>query len=134
MNRIRNLYEKAQENNVFAGIVIVNLFSIVFFLINPIPILLPGDLPLLLSLILGQLFALKNRKKGQKSFYVSSIVGLVGGLLSAFSLAIIMFIVSVEFSFARVLFLTLLVGMGLAVMISAIFGTFYWYKDKRKTS
>ncbi len=130
--KIRKLYEKAQEKSIFAGVIIIDLLAVIFFAINPVPIFIPGDLPLVLSLIMGLLFSMKNKKKERHPFYVSLIVGPVGAILASFSISLMMYIISSELLFNDILFITLLVGVGLSIMLSGLFGVYFWFKEERK--
>ena len=98
----------------------------------------PGDIQILFGAIVGVLFALKNRQMEANPLKIGLIVGVIGCLLSAFSLSLLEFmlhILGVGFGFNRliqVVFFFFLMALILGLSTGGLFGFYYHYKTKKR--
>jgi predicted membrane protein len=133
---IYDLYQKAKDKNIIAGIIIFDIISFLSFLINPICFFHPGDIDLFFGAIVGILFALKARKSFQHPVKLGFLVGILGAILSAISISFyeffafllqnyeinfILFILIINFVFAGII----------GSIIGGLVGIYYWRQDKK---
>jgi hypothetical protein len=86
MGVIANFYQKAQKENVLTGIIISDLIAFIAYVIFPAGIIFFGDFQMVLGVVIGTYFALKNLKEGQTTLKYGMIVAIGGSLLTAFSM------------------------------------------------
>ena len=82
---ITDLYQKAREKNVLAGLIIIDLIAFISYMIFPAGIFYLGDLQMSIGCIIGTIFALKNIKSNQSFLLYGAIVSLGGTILTAIS-------------------------------------------------
>ncbi|MBD3198278.1 MAG: hypothetical protein GF317_24730 [Candidatus Lokiarchaeota archaeon] len=133
MSFIKNVYVYAKTNNLLFGIVIIDLVSFIsYFLSGGVSILITGDIQLLFGVILGVWFALKFLHNKKKSIILGILVGSIGAVLSALSLAIF------QWTFAQSVIIDIvIIYLYPAVIIGPIaglaVGMVYYLKDKTKS-
>jgi len=82
---IADLYQRAQERNILAGIIIIDVIAFVSYIIFPSGVVYFGDVQMIFGCIVGIRFTLKNIKINQSSFTCGIIVGLGGLILTGIS-------------------------------------------------
>lgn len=132
---ISNLYEKAKQNNIIAGIIIFDLISFLAYLINPVSIFYPGDIDMIFGAIIGLMFSLKNRKVDQEFMKTSLLVGIIGAILSAISFTLFRLIIeliiigSIYISFIVFYLINLMLALAIGLIFGVIFGYYYSRKS-----
>ncbi|MFW9894831.1 MAG: hypothetical protein ACFFD7_03420, partial [Candidatus Thorarchaeota archaeon] len=76
MSVIPKLYEKAKINNVFAGIIIGVLITLISYLLFPSGLVFFGDFQILIGQIIGVYFSLSNLKETQSEIKLGLTVSM----------------------------------------------------------
>lgn len=86
MGFISNLYQKAQKQNILAGIIISDIIAFIAYVIFPYGFAFFGDVQMVIGVLIGTYFALKHLKKDQTPLKYGMIVALGGSILTAISI------------------------------------------------
>ncbi|TFG19213.1 MAG: hypothetical protein EU533_06955 [Promethearchaeota archaeon] len=135
-----NLYDKAKEKNVLAGILILDLFAFIGYIILPSGFIFFGDAHIIIGSIFGLRFALKYIKENQSIVKYGILVGTIGSIFAGISMAIyqwVIFSLYNGFKFflligAIVIFMFL--GLILGLLMGGILGFYYSKKEKKALS
>ena len=135
------LLNKAREKNVYTGIVISVLISVVSYIIIWIISLAVGfavyrgyflldDLEYFLGSVFGINFFLKNRREDQSILKFGIIVGIVGGIISSIFISLYQWILLFYFYYFLVyLGSTLISGVIIGLLVGAILSAYFRYKE-----
>lgn len=138
---LTNLVKKAREPNIYAGITISVLITVISYIIISIISLSVGfdiypgyflfaDLEYTLGTLFGVIFFLKNRRPDQSILKYGIVVGIVGGIISSFFISLYMWILLFYFSFfVAYLVTTLITGIFIGLLIGAILSAYFMYKE-----
>jgi hypothetical protein len=139
MGTIANLYNKAKQWNILAGIIISDLIALIAFVIFPSGIILLGDLQMGIGVIIGTRFALKNLKQNQTPLKYGIIASLGGALLSATSLSVFEWTISLISVIIRNLLFSIIFSFVLEALIIGFFigmieGLYFRSKHPKKVN
>ncbi|MEE9379680.1 MAG: hypothetical protein V3V33_16770 [Candidatus Lokiarchaeia archaeon] len=135
------LLNKAREKNVYTGIVISVLVSVVSYIIISIISLAVGvvvyrgyflfaDLEYLLGTVFGVIFFLKNRREDQSILKFGIIVGIVGAIISSIFISLYQWILLFYFYYFLVyLAYSLISGVFIGLLFGAILSAYFMYKE-----
>lgn len=138
---LSNLVKNAREQNIYAGITISVLITVISYIIISVISLLVGflifggififaDLEYGLGTLFGVIFFLKNRRQDQSILKYGIVVGIVGGIISSFFISLYQWILLLYFYyFIRFLIYTLISGVFIGFLIGAILSGYYMYKE-----
>jgi len=132
---IADIYRKAKEKNILAGILIFDIIAFLSYVVNPFSLFYASDIDLIFGGIVALLFALKNRNVNQTAFKTAFYVGLIGAILSAVSISVfewVFFIIYTGFSFitfSSLLLTFLIVAILVGLILSVLIGYLYYRKD-----
>ncbi len=137
MPSISDIYKKAKEKNILAGILIIDLISFISYILFPSGILFFGDLHLIIGISFGVYFGLSNKKKGDSEMKTGLLVGFLGAFLAAISMSLfewILFITSYGFLITALLFFFLpyfiIEASIIGLLLSLVFALYF--RNKRK--
>jgi hypothetical protein len=133
------IYEEVKKKNLISGIIIAGLISFFFYLFLPYRVVFSGDIQMIIGLIIGVYFALKNKRnylKLNSEIKTGLLVGILGGLLSAISIGLYQWIVIISiygFLIISLLYsLTVLIieGLVLGLAVGYLIGFYFDRKSK----
>lgn len=138
---LSNLVKNAREQNIYAGITISVLITVISYIIISVISMLVGfniysgyllfaDLEFVLGTLFGVIFFLKNRRPDQSILKYGIVVGIVGGIVSSFFISLYQWILLFYFSvFIAYLVAHLISGVFVGLLIGAILSGYYMYKE-----
>ncbi len=133
---IINLYKKAKEKNIIAGIILIDLIAFISYLIFYSGIFYFGDLQMIIGCAIGTRFALKNAKPNQSLLKYGLIVGLGGAIITAISYSFfdwMAFSTTQGFSFVLLMMILgsfLIEALIIGLLIGGIISGYYYYTGK----
>lgn len=133
---ITNLYQKARDKNVLAGLVIIDLIAFISYMIFPAGIFYLGDLQMTIGCIIGTIFALKNIRSNQSFLIYGVIVGLGGTILTAISCSIFDWITLSAIEGFNLSYFLIILGFFfieaiiIGLLIGGIIGSYYYFTHK----
>ena len=138
---ISDLMKKARERNIEAGIILFSLFSF-FIYISTRRIyagyLLFADLQLLIGVIIGVRFTLKNQKTEQATLKTGVITGIGGGALAILFISVYEWIgFSLVEGFNIIVFFIffgfyIISGGVIGLLMGALVSTYYMYLEVKR--
>ncbi len=138
---ISDLIKKARERNIEAGIILFSLFSF-FIYISTRRIyagyLLFADLQLLIGVIIGVRFTLKNQKTEQATLKTGVITGIGGGALAILFISVYEWIgFSLVEGFNIIVFFIffgfyIISGGVIGLLMGALVSTYYMYLEVKR--
>ncbi|TKJ20730.1 MAG: hypothetical protein CEE43_11745 [Promethearchaeota archaeon Loki_b32] len=136
------MVNKAREQNIYAGITISVLITVISYIIISLISLSVGfailflrfflfaDPEYILGTLFGVIFFLKNRRPDQSILKYGVVVGIVGGIISSFFISLYQWILLFYFSvFIAYLVTTLITGVFIGLLIGAILSAYFMYKE-----
>lgn len=140
---LSNLVKNAREQNIYAGITISVLITVISYIIISVISMLVGfniypgfflfaDLEFVLGTLFGVIFFLKNRRPDQSILKYGIVVGIVGGIISSIFISLYMWILFFYFSFfIAYLVNTLITGIVIGLLIGVILNFYFMYKEAK---
>ncbi len=137
MGTIANLYNKAKQENILAGIIISDLIAFISYVIFPAGIIFYGDFQMIIGVIIGTRFALKNLKTFQSPLKYGILAALGGTILSAISMSIYDWTIfslgtGIENSLLYIILFYLLEALIIGLFIGLVQGLYYRSKYPQK--
>ncbi|MEJ2248239.1 MAG: hypothetical protein P8Y70_07430 [Candidatus Lokiarchaeota archaeon] len=137
---IKNIFQKAKQRNVLAGIIISGISTFILFLITfQIYFLYIGDLQLLVGINFGVWFTLRYLKPDKSALKTGILAGLLGGLFSVLVLSLYEWIIftiwTLIFSLLELIYIIswfLLQGVIIGLIMGGLVGYYYWRKEDYK--
>ncbi len=134
---ILNFIEYFQERNVKLGLSFNVIVSAIAYLTTHtffVRLYLIYDLQFLIGTVIGVFYALRNRSKNQKILSCGIIVGIFGGIMSAFLISLLdTLIYYPNIVFFLVWFLNVvLTGIPVGLLGGALISAYYMYLDMKR--
>ncbi len=131
---ILNLSQYFRERNVQLGLIFFVIATFVAYLatFNIFPgFFLFADFQFLIGVIIGEIYALKNQTSDQTILKCGLIIGIVGGVFSAFVVSIWNTLINMWNFFDFFIFFgyTLITGVVVGLLIAAILSSYFMYKE-----
>ena len=125
---IAKLYQYAKENNILAGMIIIDLIAFIAYLIFPSGIFFFGDLQMLIGALFGVYFSLSHKKQNQSDIILGLTVGICGTILTAISYSLFEWMIYTQDS-PMPLFLNIsifileaiIIGLGIGILLGLLF-------------
>lgn len=131
MSVISNLYGKAKEKNILAGIIIGDLIAFIAYLIFPSGFVFFGDIHMIIGVSMGVHFGLSYKKETQSYIKLGLLIGLLGALFAGISMAFFewtLYIFRIAFSLTSLLFfigLFIIEAFIIGLPIGGMFGLYF---------
>lgn len=133
MEGIRKIFEMLKRHNVITAILLTDIISTIFFLLNPFMVIISGDIDLFLGMLVGMLYVNGNKDPDQSHLNISLKTGIFGGLISSLSLIVISLfnIASSEYGVRDIILILVVLGQFLGIFFGLFFGLLMTVRERR---
>lgn len=133
---ILNLSQYFRERNIQLGLIFFVIATFVAYLttFNFLPgFSLHADMQFLIGVIIGEIYALRNRTPDQTILKCGLIVGIFGGVFSAFVISLWSTLIYGWnfFDFSIYFVYVLITGIIIGLLIGAIISSYFMYKEMK---
>ena len=133
---ILNLSQYFRERNVKLGLIFIVITTFVVYLTTFnffAGYFLFADFQFMIGVIVGEIYALRNQTPDQSILKCGLIIGVGGGVISAFIIAIWNTLINMWSFFDFFFFLgyVLITGVAVGLLIGAIISSYFMYKEAK---
>lgn len=134
MNFIQKLALELKKRPLLTAILIGDVITTFFFLLNPFDLLLPGDIDIFFGLLSALLYIIRKRNTSEGILGLCLKTGILTGLISSVSISSISLILyhSDQENVFQVIGIVFLMGQFLGLFLGFFFGTILHFRENQQ--